>query len=53
MTKAEAIAGFREINDTPRGDVVWRRCAWNDYVDYLCEAKLITARQRDTWTNPF
>lgn len=53
MTKAEAIQGFREIDNSPRGDKVWRREAWNDYTDYLREAKLITSKQRDTWTNPF
>jgi hypothetical protein len=53
MTKAEAIQGFREVDNSPRGDKIWRRGAWNDYVDYLREAELITPRQRDTWANPF
>ena len=53
MTKAEAIQGFRDIDNSPRGDKVWRREAWNDYTDYLREAKLITSKQYDTWTNPF
>jgi len=53
MTKAEALKMFREIDSSPRGDVVWRREAWNNFTDALCKDRQITNHQYDTWTNPF
>lgn len=53
MTKAEALKLFREIDNSPKGDAVWRREAWNNFTDALCKDRQITSRQYDTWTNPF
>ena len=53
MTKAEALKLFREIDNSPKGDVVWRREAWNNFTDALCKDRQITSKQYDTWTNPF
>lgn len=55
MTKAEALKLFREIisYNIPRGDVIMRREAWNDFTDSLCKDRQITSKQYDTWTNPF
>lgn len=53
MTKREALDMFRQIDDSPRGDVVWRREAWNNFTDSLCKDRQITAHQYETWTNPF
>ena len=53
MTKAEALKLFREIDNSPKGDTVWRREAWNNFTDALCKNRQITSRQYDTWVNPF
>ena len=53
MTKTEALKLFREIDNSPKGDVVWRREAWNNFTDALCKDRQITPRQYETWTNPF
>jgi hypothetical protein len=53
LTKKQVLQMFREIDNSPKGDVVWRREAWNDFTDYLCKDRQITERQYDTWTNPF
>jgi hypothetical protein len=53
MTKQQAVAQFREcIGNMYRGDKIMQREAWVNFVDSLCEGKLITQRQRDTWSNP-
>lgn len=54
MTKKEALEEFRAFyNDAPRGDVIWRREAWNNYTDMLCKERRITTWQYENWTNPF
>lgn len=53
MNKKQAIAEFHEcIGLMYRGDKIAQREAWLNFVDTLCEDKLITQHQRDTWTNP-
>lgn len=53
MNKKQAIAEFHEcIGLMYRGDKIAQREAWLNFVDGLCEDKLITQHQRDTWTNP-
>jgi len=53
LTKKQVLQMFREIDNSPKGDVVRRREAWNNFTDYLCKDRQITERQYDTWTNPF
>ena len=53
LTKQAALADFRAIDDSPRGDYIWRREAWNNYTDALCKDGLITVKQYETWANPF
>ena len=57
MTKAEVIAHcrevFRENPDYFRGDVTAQREFFNDYTDMLCKDREISAKQYETWTNPF
>lgn len=60
LTKAQALASFRELweeacvnNPSLRGDVIAKREEWNNYTDALCKDRQITARQYDTWSNPF
>ena len=53
LTKKQATQMFREIDNSPKGDVVWRRTAWNNFTDYLCKDRQITGRQYDTWASPF
>lgn len=53
MTKAQAVAEFREtIGNMYRGDRIMQHEAWLNFVDMLCEDKLITQKQRDTWSSP-
>lgn len=53
MTKSQAVAEFREcIGLMYRGDRIAQHEAWLNFIDGLCEDKLITQKQRDTWTSP-
>ena len=52
MTKSEALKLFREY-DIPSRDKVALREAWNNFTDFLCKDRQITAKQYDTWSNPF
>jgi hypothetical protein len=53
MNKSQAVAEFREcIGSMYRGDKIAQREAWLNFVDSLCDDKLITQKQRDTWSNP-
>lgn len=53
MTKSQAVIEFREcIGNMYRGDKIAQREAWLNFLDSLCEDKLITQHQRDTWTSP-
>lgn len=53
FTKLQALASFREVYSGPKGDVVWKREAWNDYMNFLHLDGQITDHQYDTWSNPF
>lgn len=49
------MADFREnhlpyMSDTDR---VAKRTAWNDYVDALQKQGYISAKQAETWVNPY
>ena len=52
MTKSEALKLFREY-DIPSRDKAAIREAWNNFTDSLCKNRQITAKQYDTWSNPF
>ena len=55
MTKHQALAEFREhhLPHCPKGDTVWRREAWNNFVDSLNKDGQVTDHQAFTWSNPF
>lgn len=53
MTKVEALRRFRKFDNSPVGDMVWRREGWNNFTRTLRKYGHITRRQYDTWTNPF
>ena len=69
MTKSEALKLFREYDIVPKlklkklaafgwptnpsRDKVALREAWNNFTDALCKNRQITAKQYDTWSNPF
>ena len=69
MTKSEALKLFREYDIVPKlklkkldafgrptnpsRDKVALREAWNNFTDFLCKDRQITAKQYDTWSNPF
>ena len=65
----EALKLFREYNivpelklkkldafgwpTNPSRDKAALREAWNNFTDALCKNRYITAKQYDTWSNPF
>jgi len=53
LTKKQALQMFLEFYEAPRGDVFWKREAWNNFTDSLCKDRQISSHQYDTWTNPF
>ena len=53
LTKKQALQMFLEFYEGPRGDVFWKREAWNNFTDSLCKDRQISSHQYDTWTNPF
>ena len=53
LTKKQVLQMFREIYTGPRGDVIMKREAWNDFTDALRKDRQITSHQYDTWANPF
>jgi len=53
LTKKQALQMFLEFYEGPRGDVIWKREAWNNFTDSLCKDRQISSHQYDTWTNPF
>lgn len=53
LTKVQALVLFREVDNSPKGDIVWKREAWNNFTDYLCKDGQISSQQYDNWTNPF
>jgi len=53
MLKSQATAEFREcIGNSYRGDKIAQREAWLNFLNTLCEDKLITQHQRDNWSTP-
>lgn len=53
MTKSEALKFFREIDNSPKGDKVWRRQAWNNFTDFMFKDGQISQSQYDNWSYPF
>lgn len=53
LTKKQALQMFLESYVGPRGDVVMKREAWNNFTDALCKDRQITDRQYAAWANPF
>lgn len=53
LTKVQVLSLFREFDNSPKGDIVWKREAWNNFTDYLCKDGQISSQQYDNWTNPF
>ena len=53
LTKKQVISSFLDDYTWPRGDVVWKRAAWLDYVDCLCKDGQVSPSQYDNWTYPF
>ena len=59
-TKAQALEQFRYnwkvlVMQQPKwkGDVVAKREAWNNFVDYICAEGHVSESQAFRWTNPF
>lgn len=55
MTKREAVQLFKSEGYYKRAqyDLSALREAWNNFTDSLQRAGQITAKQYDTWDNPF
>lgn len=62
LTKKQALQQFREhvlpsiraaYEQDGKVDAVARREAWNNYTDALCKDRQITAKQYESWDNPF
>ena len=53
LTKKQVVSSFLEYYTGPRGDKVWKRVEWLDYVDCLCKDGQVSQVQYDNWTNPF
>ena len=60
MTKAQALAEFRicwkgVVDAYPRlkGDTVWKREEWNNFVDALNKEGYVSNYQANNWSNPF
>ena len=59
-TKAQVLEQFRLnwkaqtiANPILKGDVIWKREAWNNFTDSLCKEGYISENQYNNWTNPF
>jgi hypothetical protein len=60
LTKQQVVSNFRDLwhdrldhNPTLRGDRTAKRCAFNDYIDFLHKERHITSNQANNWVNPF
>jgi hypothetical protein len=60
LTKQQVVSNFRDLwhdrlthNPTLRGDRTAKRCAFNDYIDFLHKDKHLSNAQVTNWTNPF
>ena len=50
---ADCKATFRDSPAVFRGDDIAKREFFNNYTDHLCKCGMITAKQYETWSNPF
>lgn len=53
LTKNQVLQMFREIDNSPKGDIVWKRENWNNFTDMLCKDGEISLKQYESWGNPF
>ncbi len=53
LTKNQVLQMFREVDNSPKGDIVWKRESWNNFTDMLCKNGEISLKQYETWDNPF
>ena len=60
ITKQEALSQFRQnwkviTNAHPKlkGDTVWKREEWNNFVDALNKEGYVSNYQANNWSNPF
>lgn len=54
MTKKQAENIFKEeyADFLKTATSTDKRCAWNDFTDFLCKDGHITQRQYNTWSHP-
>ncbi len=53
LTKNQVLQMFREVDNSPKGDIVGKRESWNNFTDMLCKNGEISLKQYETWDNPF
>lgn len=53
LNKRQVLQMFREIDNSPKGDIVWKRESWNNFTDMLCKDGEISLKQYESWDNPF
>lgn len=53
LNKRQVLQMFREIDNSPKGDIVWKRESWNNFTDMLCKNGEISLKQYESWDNPF
>jgi hypothetical protein len=53
LNKRQVLQMFREVDNSPKGDIVWKRESWNNFTDMLCKNGEISLKQYESWDNPF
>jgi len=53
LNKQQVLQMFRETDNSPKGDIVWKRESWNNFTDMLCKDGEISLKQYESWDNPF
>ncbi len=53
LNKNQVLQMFREVDNSPKGDIVWKRESWNNFTDMLCKNGEISLKQYESWDNPF
>jgi hypothetical protein len=53
LNKQQVLQMFREVDNSPKGDIVWKRESWNNFTDMLCKNGEISLKQYESWDNPF
>lgn len=53
LNKQQVLQMFRETDNSPKGDIVWKRESWNNFTDMLCKNGEISLKQYESWDNPF